>query len=270
MNVFIFCKLTPVSAPVNNVVARSDAARPLLQCGKRAWWFLLAVIRERNKVERRRRIMRAAFELFAEKGFDETTTRAIAKRAGVAVGTIFLYAQDKMDLCLLSIHGEIETLNEQAEADDQGGVLIERLTRFFRPRYKFWSKHPKLSRAAAHEMARVHEPSENNIESERANAQRANTRARLGEIVAYSIRTGELRSGLDPDAVTSILFDIYLAEHRTWLGIEPLRPETGLRKYLELVRIVLSGMNPAMEAEKESKPIGRRAAPDVARSRTQA
>jgi len=199
--------------------------------------------------------MRAAFELFAEQGVDETTTRAIAERAGVAVGTIFLYAQDKMDLCLLSIHDEIETLNEQAEADNQGGPLIERLTRFFRPRYKFWSKYPKLSRAAAHEMVRVHEPSEKNIETARANAQRANTRARLREIVAQSLAAGELRAGLDLDAVTRILFDLYLAEHRSWLAIEPLRPEVGLRKYLELVRIVLSGMSPVMHAANESKRI---------------
>ena len=199
--------------------------------------------------------MRAAFELFVEQGVDETTTRAIAERAGVAVGTIFLYAQDKMDLLLLSIHDEIETLNDQAEADHQGGLLIERLTRFFRPRYKFWSKYPKLSRAAAHEMVRVHEPSARNIEYARANAQRANTRARLREIVAQSIQTGELRAGLDVDAVTRILFDLYLAEHRSWLAIEPLRPETGLRKYLELVRIVLSGMSPVMEAGKQGERI---------------
>ncbi|MDF2116616.1 helix-turn-helix domain containing protein [Roseiarcaceae bacterium H3SJ34-1] len=218
----------------------------------------MAVIRERNKVERRRRIMRAAFELFTERGFDETTTRAIAKRAGVAVGTIFLYAQDKMDLCLLIIHDELETLNDLAEADDQTGPLIVQLTRFFRPRYKFWSKHPKLSRAAAHEMARAREPSEKNIEAERANAQRARTRARLREIVAYSIGTGELRADLDAAAVTRILFDIYLAEHRVWLATEPLRPETGLRKYLELVRIVLSGMKPAVEAGKESKATDQR------------
>ena len=57
--------------------------------------------RERNKADKLRRIKEAAYDLFAEKGYDQTTTREIASRAGVALGTIFTYASDKRDLLFL-------------------------------------------------------------------------------------------------------------------------------------------------------------------------
>ncbi len=42
--------------------------------------------RERNKLEKRDRIRQAAWELFISQGFDSTTTRQVATRAGVAAG----------------------------------------------------------------------------------------------------------------------------------------------------------------------------------------
>lgn len=52
--------------------------------------------------ERQRNILTAATEMFAEKGFAATSTREIAKKAGVAEGTIFRHYKTKKDL-LLSI-----------------------------------------------------------------------------------------------------------------------------------------------------------------------
>jgi AcrR family transcriptional regulator len=51
--------------------------------------------RERKKLETRRRIYRAAMDLFAEKGFEATTVDEIAERADVAKGTVFNYFPHK-------------------------------------------------------------------------------------------------------------------------------------------------------------------------------
>ena len=64
-------------------------------------------LRERNKLDKLQRIKHAARTLFIEKGFDETTTREIARRAGVALGTLFLYATDKRDLLFLICTDEL-------------------------------------------------------------------------------------------------------------------------------------------------------------------
>ena len=50
--------------------------------------------------EKQRRILEAAVEVFAEKGFAGTPTAEIAKRAGVAEGTIFKHYKTKKDLLL--------------------------------------------------------------------------------------------------------------------------------------------------------------------------
>ena len=52
--------------------------------------------------ERQKNILTAATEMFAEKGFAATSTREIAKKAGVAEGTIFRHYKTKKEL-LLSI-----------------------------------------------------------------------------------------------------------------------------------------------------------------------
>src|SRR5690625_6761270 len=51
-------------------------------------------------------ILAAATELFAEKGFAATSTSEIARKAGVAEGTIFRHYKTKKEL-LLSIVGPI-------------------------------------------------------------------------------------------------------------------------------------------------------------------
>src|SRR6478736_4053709 len=65
-------------------------------------------LRERNKREKRERLRNAAAKLFESVGFEATTTRAIAEHAGVASGTVFLYAEDKADLLFLVFHDELE------------------------------------------------------------------------------------------------------------------------------------------------------------------
>src|SRR5690606_36761778 len=65
------------------------------------------VRRARNKAERRRRIEEAARAVFAEKGFDAATTREIAARAGVAIGTLFHSAPDKVALLMMLINDEL-------------------------------------------------------------------------------------------------------------------------------------------------------------------
>jgi AcrR family transcriptional regulator len=53
-----------------------------------------------NKEKTRRAILAAALKLFAEKGFYRTTTKEVAKAAGIAEGTLFNYFETKEDLAL--------------------------------------------------------------------------------------------------------------------------------------------------------------------------
>ena len=54
--------------------------------------------RERQKTVRRDALLAAARKVFASKGYDGTTIADIAKEAGVAAGTLYLYYASKTDL----------------------------------------------------------------------------------------------------------------------------------------------------------------------------
>jgi AcrR family transcriptional regulator len=56
----------------------------------------------------RERILEAAAACFEDRGYDETTTAEIARRAGIAVGSIYDYFQDKRAILLEILHDTVE------------------------------------------------------------------------------------------------------------------------------------------------------------------
>ncbi|MBU0986804.1 MAG: TetR/AcrR family transcriptional regulator [Proteobacteria bacterium] len=69
-------------------------------------------IKNPDLVERRhRQIVDAAVQLFIRQGFHKTTTRQIARAAGVSIGLLYEYITSKEDILYLvcdAIHGEVE------------------------------------------------------------------------------------------------------------------------------------------------------------------
>jgi len=69
--------------------------------------------------DKRLAILLAARELFANNGYDDTTIAEIAKSAGVAVGTVYLYFANKheilVDVCL-ALNAEIAQVIQSAAA----------------------------------------------------------------------------------------------------------------------------------------------------------
>lgn len=64
--------------------------------------------RQENKKATQEKILRVALELFSTKGFFQTTTRQISRRAGVAEGTLFNYFRTKEDLALYFFEQEVQ------------------------------------------------------------------------------------------------------------------------------------------------------------------
>src|SRR5438309_10111254 len=64
--------------------------------------------RAQNKAAIRKRIVAAALSLVQTKGFDATTTKAIARKAGIAEGTVFNYFKSKDDIALHFFEQEVD------------------------------------------------------------------------------------------------------------------------------------------------------------------
>jgi len=64
--------------------------------------------RAQSKQAIRKRIVSAALNLFQTKGFDATTTKAIARKAGIAEGTVFNYFKSKEDIALHFFEQEVD------------------------------------------------------------------------------------------------------------------------------------------------------------------
>lgn len=55
---------------------------------------------QQRSIDKKNRIIEAGYELFAEKGYFETNTVEIAKRAKVSTGIVYGYFRDKRDILL--------------------------------------------------------------------------------------------------------------------------------------------------------------------------
>ena len=68
---------------------------------------------EQERIDRRRaQILAAASRVFARQGFHRTTVREIAREAGLADGTIYLYFASKREL-LLALLGQLGRVDER-------------------------------------------------------------------------------------------------------------------------------------------------------------
>ena len=80
-----------------------------------------------NPPDKRRRILDAAVSVFAQHGFYNAKVSQIAKEAGVADGTIYLYFKNKEDILIqVFIDAMDEILRRQEEAIGQVSDPIDR------------------------------------------------------------------------------------------------------------------------------------------------
>jgi AcrR family transcriptional regulator len=111
--------------------------------------------RERKKMDTRRRIFRAAFDLFTHKGFDATTVEEIARRADVGKGTVFNYFPRKTAFLLAAYREWLELmLEELGPIDSWEGPTRHHLSSVFGYLTKKAVEHRGLARLIIFENMR--------------------------------------------------------------------------------------------------------------------
>ncbi|WP_395811445.1 TetR/AcrR family transcriptional regulator [Archangium minus] len=197
-------------------------------------------LRERNKQEKLERIQQAARELFAKKGFAETTTREIAERAGVGTGTLFLYARTKEELLMLVLSERVEAVQEERfRTLPREAPLLKQLLHVFEGFFTFYAKEPKLARMFIRELLFLEPaPAGERLQLERTFA------ARLAELVATARERGEVAPDVDLETAGFNLFALYITTLMGWLS-GALGPGESWRVALErALALQLRGFGP--------------------------
>jgi AcrR family transcriptional regulator len=142
----------------------------------------------------RLRIREAARELFRERGFDATTLRAIAARAGMGASSIYRHIRSKEELLV----EELAELQEEAwirfrALGSQGHTARERVRKFLDTEHELMLGDPDLTiialRATTHPGQRV---------SRRVLALQDRTVGLVTEILQAARTRGELDREVDP------------------------------------------------------------------------
>ena len=202
-------------------------------------------LRERNKIDKLRRITEAARELFIAKGFDDTTTREIAVRAGVGLGTIFVYAENKRDLLFLIVNEELEAVAADAEASIvRGQSFIDNLLQVAARHYRFFGRQPALSRLVLREMAFY----DSGAQAGRFQKTRERLISLFGSVVALAVEQGSLSSEETTHFVGWTIFCIFQVELRRWLAEDQPNLRKGLEALTRALTLFARGLNPDKSA----------------------
>jgi AcrR family transcriptional regulator len=89
-------------------------------------------LRERKKQQTRDRIASVALELFAERGYEQTTLAEIADAADVSTRTIFSYFQSKEDILFCDDAGFHAELEQALDTRAAGVTTVDALRDFLR------------------------------------------------------------------------------------------------------------------------------------------
>ena len=89
-------------------------------------------LRERKKQQTRDKIARVALELFAERGYDQTTVAEIADAADVSTRTIFAYFESKEDILFCDEPAFYESLKEALDTRPAGVTTVDALREYLR------------------------------------------------------------------------------------------------------------------------------------------
>jgi len=197
--------------------------------------------RARAKQRKLDRIEKAARRLFAARGFDETTTRAIAKDADIGVGTLFVYFPEKLDILLHLYRKDLEATTTQAlDALPPELPLVEALSRVFDAAFAFYDGDQALARSFIKELMFL--GPERQPEMLQLTMRFLD---RIGDLVARAQIRGEARSDVGRPLVAHQIFGLYYWCLVNWLGgrfMDRAQASTLLRMQLELA---VRGPSPA-------------------------
>lgn len=168
----------------------------------------------RNKSsDKHRRILDAAVKVFAQKGFFQSKVAEIAREAGVADGTIYLYFKNKDDLLISIFEVKMqEVISRFRSAIDDQSDAISKLNCLIKMHLAEFQANPDL---AAVFQVELRQSSRFMRESDKTELKRYLDL--IGEIVEQGQKEGLFREGLPKGLIKRLIFGTLDEVVSTWV-----------------------------------------------------
>jgi TetR/AcrR family transcriptional regulator, fatty acid metabolism regulator protein len=192
-------------------------------------------VTEREREGKRERILHSAERIFARHGFFAAKVAEIAKEAGVADGTIYLYFKSKDDLLISLFESRMSQVNAALRAAVATEPPQGQLHAFVRTYLTLVHDEP-----AAAEVLTIELRQSSKFMKEYANPEFASFLRMLGGIVADAQARGEIDSDIPSHVAARMIFGMLDELALAWLlAKQPTMPtgESGTRpKKFDIVR----------------------------------
>lgn len=194
----------------------------------------MASVRETQKQGTRRKVLEAARDLFNEIGYDETTIRAIAERAGVSVGSVFTTFASKADVLSQVMDDRVEALYAELDRVSRHlrGTACDRVCSVFAIHYDFECRRVKLFLA---HIAASFSPSLDATTVPYGRNSRF--KGMLLEMLADGVERGEVRGDADLEVVLDTLMAAYAWNYRLAAqnGADAMVMTTTMERQVQLI-----------------------------------
>jgi TetR/AcrR family transcriptional regulator, fatty acid metabolism regulator protein len=174
---------------------------------------------DRSGGDKRERILAAAERIFARHGFFAARVSEIAKEAGVADGTIYLYFKSKDDLLISLFENRMSQVNDALRSAIADRAPAEQLRAFIRAYLQLVSDEP-----AAVEVLTIELRQSSKFMKEYENPQFADFLRMLGGIIADGQASGELDATIPSHIAARMIFGMLDELALAWvLARQPLK-----------------------------------------------
>ncbi len=197
-------------------------------------------VRNKQKAATREKVLSAARDLFHEIGYDETTIRAIADRAGVSVGSVFTTFSSKADVLSQVMADRVAPLQEELARvlPYLRGSTCDRLCSIFAIHYDFECRRVKLFLA---HIAASYNPSLE--ETTTPFGRNAGFQGMLHDTLNEGISRGDVSPDADLDVIVQLLMAAYAWNYSLAAQLGADAPALTARMDRQ-IQLIMAGVRP--------------------------
>jgi AcrR family transcriptional regulator len=199
----------------------------------------MAGLRERQKREREARILRAATRLFETRGYEATSMQDVARRARLAVGTLYNYFRSKPELALAIVRRDAgeglaaaDAVGRRPPRDPVAAVttlVLRAVEPFERHDRALWRE---LLRAALGDPALAAGVFAADLELV----------ARLTRLLRELQARGDLAPGVDPGRGAIALYSVFITWFLVYVSADDLSLDALAREISSGIELVMRGL----------------------------